>query len=147
MFHNLCVGLSDHTQGHATALGAVAFGCRIIEKHFTDDNTRKGPDHSFAMNPDSWRLMVETTRELECALGCGIKKIEKNEEDTVVIQRRSIRTNQPLSKGDQVNKEVTSMLRPCPPDALEPWEMDRYLGKRLTRDIPRGSYLKASDFE
>ena len=79
MFPELCIGLSDHTHGHATAVGAVALGCRIIEKHFTDDNTRNGPDHGFAMNPSSWKVMVDTTRELERALGTGIKTIENNE--------------------------------------------------------------------
>ncbi len=147
MFPYLCIGLSDHTQGHATAVGAVALGCRIIEKHFTDDNARNGPDHGFAMNPVSWRLMVDTTRELERALGSGIKKIEKNEEDTVVIQRRSVRAKKMLHKGEILTNEVTTVLRPCPVDALEPWEIDNYLGKRLAKDVSEGDYLKASDFE
>ena len=147
MFPKLCVGLSDHTHGHATTLGAVALGCRIIEKHFTDDNARKGPDHGFAMNPNSWKLMVDTTRELERALGIEIKKIEKNEENTVVIQRRSIRAAKTLRKGEVLTKEVTSVLRPCPVDALEPWELDFYSGKKLAKDVSNGAYFKASDFE
>lgn len=147
MFPNLCVGLSDHTRGHATVVGAVALGCRIIEKHFTDDNTREGPDHGFAMNPDSWQMMVETTRDLERALGSGIKKIEKNEEATVIIQRRCVRITKALRKGDQVTRDCTSMLRPSPLDALEPWELDKYLGRRLTKDVSHGAYLRASDFE
>ena len=55
MFPNLCIGLSDHTHGHATVVGAVALGCKIIEKHFTDDNERSGPDHGFAMK--IWMLV------------------------------------------------------------------------------------------
>ena len=147
MFPDLCLGLSDHTSGHATALGAVTLGCRVIEKHFTDDNTRKGPDHGFAMNPNSWKLMVDTTRELERALGSGVKKIEKNEEDTVVIQRRSIRAAKSLRKGEILTNETVSVLRPCPVGALEPWELDSYLGKKLVKDVSTGSCLKASDFE
>ena len=131
MFPELCIGLSDHTHGHATAVGAVALGCRIIEKHFTDDNTRNGPDHGFAMNPSSWKVMVDTTRELERALGTGIKTIENNEKDTAIIQRRSIRANKKLSSGEILKDEVVSMLRPCPTDALEPWELERYIGKNL----------------
>lgn len=146
MFPSLCLGLSDHTAGHATALGAVSLGCRIIEKHFTDDNNRNGPDHAFAMNPNSWKLMVDTTRELERALGVGVKKIEKNEKDTVVIQRRSIRAAKRIRKGEIVTSESVSFLRPCPTDALEPWELDTYLGKKLIKDVSAGSYLKASDF-
>mgnify|MGYP001207525582 CR=1 FL=1 len=147
MFPDLCIGLSDHTKGHATTIGAVALGCRIIEKHFTDDNSRNGPDHGFAMNPLSWKLMVDTTRELERALGGGIKTIEKNEANTVVIQRRSIRVNKKLCKGETLKNEFVTMLRPCPFDALEPWELDSYLGKKIVKDVQQGEYLKASDFE
>ena len=147
MYPDICVGLSDHTFGHATALGAVTLGCRIIEKHFTDDNTREGPDHGFAMNPNSWELMVKTTRELERALGVGLKKIEKNEEDTVVIQRRSIRAAKSLRKGEILKNESISVLRPCPAGAIEPWELDSYLGKKLVKDVSSGRYLKSSDFE
>ena len=147
MFPQLCIGLSDHTHGHTTVLGAVALGCRIIEKHFTDDNSRDGPDHAFAMDPSSWKIMVDTTRELERALGSGIKTIEKNEENTVVIQRRSIRATKRLSKGDTVTEKAVIMLRPCPIDALEPWELKNYVGKKLAREVEKGDYLKASDFE
>jgi len=147
MFPDLCIGLSDHTAGHATAVGAVALGCRIIEKHFTDDNDRMGPDHGFAMNPSSWKSMVDTTRELERALGGGIKKIEKNEENTVVIQRRSIRVNRVMQKGEVLSSDDVTMLRPCPTGALEPWELDKYVGKIVARDIPEGGHLTGSDFE
>jgi N-acetylneuraminate synthase len=58
-FPNTILGLSDHTVGHATVLGAVALGALVIEKHFTDNNNHEGPDHKFAMNPKSWRDMVD----------------------------------------------------------------------------------------
>ena len=77
----LPLGLSDHTPGHATVLGAVTLGARVIEKHFTDDVTRKGPDHPFSMTPPAWRDMVDRTRELEYALGDGVKRVEGNEQD------------------------------------------------------------------
>ena len=147
MFPDLTVGLSDHTHGHATGLGAVTLGCRIIEKHFTDDNTREGPDHGFAMNPVSWRLMVDTTRELESALGSGVKQVEKNEENTVIIQRRSIRAAKTLRKGKTLTLDDISVLRPCPVDALEPWELEFYLGQKLAKEVSVGNYLTASDFE
>jgi N-acetylneuraminate synthase len=53
-YPGMILGLSDHTLGSATVLGAVALGARVIEKHFTDDNSRVGPDHKFAMNPTTW---------------------------------------------------------------------------------------------
>ena len=76
-FPNLILGLSDHTHGHETVLGAVALGARVIEKHFTDNNNRIGPDHAFSMNPSTWEEMVKRTRNLEKSLGDGIKKLKK----------------------------------------------------------------------
>ena len=73
LYPDLILGLSDHTPGHSTVLGAVALGAKIIEKHFTDENEREGPDHKFSMNPHSWKEMVARTRELENALGGEIK--------------------------------------------------------------------------
>ena len=58
-YPHMVLGLSDHTPGHSAVLGAIALGARVIEKHFTDDNRRIGPDHSFAMNPRTWREMID----------------------------------------------------------------------------------------
>src|SRR5450759_4711486 len=91
MFPDLVLGLSDHTPGHATVLGAIALGGRMIEKHFTDDATREGPDHPFSMTPATWAEMVENTRRLERALGSADKVVEANEKQTVVLQRRCLR--------------------------------------------------------
>ena len=60
-------------------LMAIAAGATVIEKHFTDDQRRVGPDHGFSMDPRSWRDMVDRTRELENALGTGLKRVEANE--------------------------------------------------------------------
>ena len=118
MFPNLVLGLSDHTPGHATVLGAVTLGARMIEKHFTDDVQRVGPDHAFSMDQNSWRDMVDRTRELENALGVGIKQVEDNEKETVVLQRRAIRTNTSLEAGSILTRDQLTVLRPCPADAL-----------------------------
>ena len=59
LFPNAIIGLSDHTPGHETVLGAIALGIKVVEKHFTDDNKRIGPDHSFSMTSSTWREMVE----------------------------------------------------------------------------------------
>ena len=80
-FPDIILGLSDHTSGHATALGAVAIGAKIVEKHFTDDTSRDGPDHAFSMNKSAWSDMVERTRELEAALGTNFKIIEEMKRD------------------------------------------------------------------
>ena len=75
MWPQVVLGLSDHTPGHAAVLGAVALGARVIEKHFTDDPARVGPDHAFSMTPASWRDMVDRTKELELALGSADKAV------------------------------------------------------------------------
>jgi sialic acid synthase SpsE len=139
MYPSAVLGLSDHTPGLSTALGAVALGGRIIEKHFTDDNNRDGPDHRFAMNPISWREMVNATRELERALGRGIKQIEDNEKETVTIQRRSLRSAKDLALGHTISAADIVVLRPCPEGALEPREMKKLIGRKLRKPMEKGS--------
>ncbi len=142
LFPDLVLGLSDHTPGHATVLGAVALGARIIEKHFTDDTTREGPDHPFSMTPQTWRDMVDRTRELELALGSANKRVEANEDQTVVVQRRCLRAACPLKAGTIVTREMIDVLRPAPRDGIFPYDIERLLGKRLTQDLARGDYIK-----
>ena len=145
MYPNVVLGLSDHTPGHSCVLGAVALGARIIEKHFTDDTTRSGPDHKFSMDPLSWYEMVSRTRELEYALGSGIKRVEQNETDTVVVQRRSLRATRNLKAGQRLSREDFIPLRPCPVDALSPSEIDMVISLTLNRSISEGDYLRAVD--
>lgn len=147
MWPDLVLGLSDHTPGHATVLGAVALGARMLEKHFTDDVSRVGPDHAFSMDPGSWHEMVSRTRELENALGSGIKQVEENEKETVVLQRRAIRAGLNLAAGTILIREHLSVLRPCPPDALSPNLIGNVIGKRLRRDISMGEHLRWIDLE
>lgn len=141
MYPDLVLGLSDHTPGHATVLGAVALGARVIEKHFTDDNTRVGPDHPFSMTPATWRDMVDRTRELEYALGDGNKRIAYNEENTVVVQRRCLRAARHLAAGDVLERSMIDVLRPAPANAIFPYDLERVLGMRLLTDLPEGECL------
>ena len=106
MYPEVVLGLSDHTPGHSTVLGAISLGATVIEKHFTDDRTNIGPDHHFAMEPSDWFEMVERSRELEMAMGLGIKKVEENEKETVIVQRRSIRAKSTLKKGQQLSEQI-----------------------------------------
>jgi N-acetylneuraminate synthase len=147
MYPDLVLGLSDHTLGHATVLGAVALGARMIEKHFTDDVKRIGPDHTFSMDSMSWRKMVDRTRELESALGSGIKKIEENEQETVVIQRRAIRMATNLTAGSILTRDHLTVLRPCPKDGLPPYRMEEIIGKKIRNDINVGEHLRWIDLE
>jgi len=141
MFPGIVLGLSDHTPGHATVLGAVALGARIIEKHFTDDNRREGPDHPFSMTPASWREMVDRTRELEYALGADVKSVAENERATVVAQRRCLRASDDLPAGTPLQRSMIDVLRPAPVSAISPGEMDRVIGAVLRVPVPRGEAL------
>ena len=144
-FPNLILGLSDHTPGHSTVLGAIALGARLIEKHFTDNTNRTGPDHAFAMDPKTWREMVDRSRELEFSLGKSEKKVEKNEKDTVVLQRRSLRATKDIPKGKTIEESDIEVLRPCPLDGLPPYEKENIKGKKSNNFIQKGDIFRWKD--
>ena len=139
------LGLSDHTPGHVTVLGAVALGARVIEKHFTDDITRTGPDHGFSLDPAAWRAMVDDTRRLEAALGDGIKGVEKNELKTAVLQRRCIRAARDLDAGTRLAREDLEVLRPAPADAIPAHDVSAAVGSTIARSLVAGEHLTYAD--
>ena len=144
-FPGVLLGLSDHTTGHSTVLGAIALGTRMIEKHFTLNNNLDGPDHKFSMNPKTWRAMVISARELEKSLGNGKKIVEKNELKPAIVQRRAIRANINITKGTKINKKNLSFLRPCPKDALPPFKAKYLLGKKLKKNIKKDDVIRLKD--
>lgn len=144
-YPNVVLGLSDHTPGHVTVLGAVALGARVVEKHFTDDTARVGPDHAFSMDPSTWRAMVEETRMLEAALGDGDKKIEDNESQTIVLQRRCVRAAHDLPAGTMITREHLEVLRPAPPGAIPAHEVIDVVGSTTRRSIVAGEAIAWTD--
>jgi len=132
--YKIITGLSDHTKGDFSVVAAVSLGARVIEKHFTDDNKRIGPDHYFSMNPKTWRNMVNKVRKLEVALGDGKKKIEKNEKQTSVLQRRSVMVNKDKKKGSIIKKNDLIFLRPNLSKSYQPYEYYKIVGKKLKRN-------------
>lgn len=142
MFPEAVLGLSDHTPGHATVLGSVALGARVIEKHFTDDNSREGPDHKFAMNPATWADMVENTRRLERAMGSPDKVVAENERETVVIQRRCLRAARDVAAGEVLNRAMIDVLRPATPGAILPDQVEKVIGMKAISDISAGKELR-----
>lgn len=139
LYPGMPLGLSDHTPGHSAVLGAVALGACAVEKHFTDDNDRDGPDHRFSMNPGMWREMVKCTRELEAALGDGVKRVESNETESVVIQRRALRLVGPRPAGHVLVEQDFDALRPCPAGAFEPWRLRQLIGRTLLHTLAKGA--------
>jgi sialic acid synthase SpsE len=138
----IILGLSDHTQGHTTVLGAIALGAKVIEKHFTDDNKRKGPDHKFSMTPETWHTMVIESRRLEKSLGDGIKKVEKNEITSFVVQRRGVYANRKIKKNEKLKKEMIEFLRPYLKGSISPFEIENYIGKKLKKDFKEHEVIK-----
>lgn len=147
LYPDLILGLSDHTQGDVTVLGAIALGARVIEKHFTDDNSRSGPDHTFAMNPITWREMVNRSMDLWVSLGDGVKRIEANEAETATIQKRSLYYSNNKQCGSILVKEDVYPLRPMNPAGISPHNLEDVLGKRLKKQVDKDTCIKWEDFE
>lgn len=134
-FPDVVLGLSDHTPGCSTVLGAVALGARVFEKHFTDDKGREGPDHKFSIIPLEWREMVEKANEVYFALGDGVKKIENNELETAILQKRALRYICDFNKNHILKVSDIFPLRPIPEGALPPYKINDVIGKRILRNV------------
>ena len=145
MFPDVILGLSDHTHALAPVLGAVTLGACVIERHFTDDNSREGPDHKFAMNPGNWARMVEETRLLERSLGSADKFIAGNEGQTAVVQRRCLRAAREIKAGEVLTREMIDVLRPATPGAIKPDQILDVVGTRALQDLPFGKELRWTD--
>ena len=145
MFPDVVLGLSDHTHGNATVLGAVTLGARMIERHFTDSNDREGPDHKFALNPEDWAHMVEETHQLERALGSADKFITGNEEQTKVVQRRCLRAARDIKAGEVFTRDMIDVLRPATIGAVKPHEIENVIGTKALTDMPMGKELRWTD--
>lgn len=145
MFPDVILGLSDHTHGNATVLGAVALGARVVERHFTDSNDREGPDHKFAMNPRAWADMVAETRLLERALGTADKFIGGNEQETKVVQRRCLRAARDIKAGETFTRDMIDVLRPATPGAIKPDQIANVIGTKALHDLSFGKELRWTD--
>jgi N-acetylneuraminate synthase len=99
-------GYSDHSPGDIVALGAVALGGKIIEKHFTLSKKSKGPDHPHSMEPQEFKQMVERVRLLEKALGSTRKEVVPEEVETVIVQRRSLHAKKTFKKDKRLEKKI-----------------------------------------
>jgi N,N'-diacetyllegionaminate synthase len=129
----LPVGYSDHTQSQTCAIGAVAMGAMMIEKHFTLDPSLPGPDHSSAAGPDEFAQMVARIRETEAALGSGLKQPSPAEAANAPAMRRSIVARRAITKGEPITAAALTLKRPG--TGLAPREWDRLIGIAAPRDI------------
>lgn len=145
LFPNAILGLSCHSPNHLPVLASVTLGAKVIEKHFTDDKSRSGPDHGFAIEPKDWIKMVKDVRSLEKILGDGEKRIEQNELSTLIVQRRALYWNKDMKKGDVISSDSIACLRPCPEGAISASFYSEFLDKKLTMDVKSGELVKHFD--
>ena len=130
---NISVGFSDHTIGFEAALGAVALGASIIEKHFTLDKCQKGPDHKTSIEPEDFKKMVKSIRNIEKALGSSVKKPTIAEEKNKIIVRKSIVAKKKINKGEIFDENNLTTKRPA--NGISPMMIESIIGKKSKRDI------------
>jgi N-acetylneuraminate synthase/N,N'-diacetyllegionaminate synthase len=130
---NLPVGYSDHTLGILVPIMAVAMGAKIIEKHFTLDKNLPGPDHKASLEPKELKEMVESIRNVEKALGNGIKRPTKNEEKIKSFVRKTIVAKVNIPKGIKITKEMLSIKRAGV--GIEPKYLKKIIGKVAKKNI------------
>ena len=138
------IGYSDHTLGIEVPIAAVALGARVIEKHFTLDNTLPGPDHKASLEPEALEQMVLAIRNIEKAIsGDGVKKPSVSEQKNISVARKSIHLCKELSEGDVILEADLIPLRPG--DGISPMKWNTVIGKTVTRDLKAFDKLNWSD--
>jgi N,N'-diacetyllegionaminate synthase len=128
---NVSVGYSDHTLGIEIPIAAVALGATIIEKHFTLDRTLPGPDHKASLEPMELKAMIDGIRNVELAMGNGIKRIMPSEIENLPIARKSIVTKQPIKLGEIFSEDNLTTKRPA--SGVSPMHWDLILGRKALR--------------
>jgi N-acetylneuraminate synthase len=137
------VGYSDHTPGDTVVLGAIARGAKVIEKHFTLNKKDAGPDHPHSMEPAEWAVMMKRIRDMEKALGTGYKKVEAEESETVIVQRRSLYAASDIKKGVPVKEKQLIELRPAL--GILPKYKNSIAGHTTKKDIKKGEPILWED--
>ena len=131
-FH-LDVGYSDHTPGIEVAIAAVAMGASVIEKHFTLDCNLPGPDHKASLEPEGLMAMVAAIRNIEVALGDGIKRLTQSEERNKPVMRKSLVASQAIKTGDIFSADNITTKRPG--TGISPMRWDEVIGRTASRDF------------
>jgi len=129
---DVAVGYSDHTLGIEVDISAVTMGASIVEKHFTLDKTMKGPDHKASLDPKELRAMVSAIRNIEKALGNGVKVPSRSEQPNITVARKSIVAKKMIKQGDVLTEENITVKRPG--NGISPMKWNEVLGTLATRD-------------
>lgn len=132
-------GYSDHTPGLEVSLAAVALGANIIEKHFTLDRSYEGPDHRVSLEPNELQALSRGIRNVEVALGNGLKQPTLEEMDTAAAARKSLVAAKKIKAGEVLTREMIAVMRPG--TGLSPSRLNDILGKTLAVDVCEGELL------
>lgn len=133
------VGYSDHTPGIEVAVAAVALGATVIEKHFTLDRNLPGPDHKASLEPDELTAMVQAIRNIEKALGNGIKRPSPGEVKNKLIARKSLVATQPINTGERFGADNITAKRPG--TGISPMRWDEVLGQIAQKDYEKDELI------
>lgn len=125
------VGYSDHTLGIAVSLAAVAMGATVIEKHFTLDRTADGPDHKASLEPAELAAMVSGIREIERAMGDGVKRPGRSEAKNLVVVRKSLVALRAIEAGEVF--DATNITAKRPGSGISPMRWDEVIGRTAAR--------------
>lgn len=134
------VGYSDHTLGIEIPIAAVGLGARVIEKHFTIDRNLPGPDHKASLEPHELKQMVQAIRNIEKALGDGIKKPSKSELKNLQIARKSIVAKRNIKKGEIFTEENLTIKRPG--NGISPMRWNEIIGRKAKKDFLEGEIIE-----
>ena len=129
----VAVGYSDHTPGIEVAIAAVAMGASVIEKHFTLDRNLPGPDHKASLEPEELKAMVAAIRNIEIALGDGIKRLTPSEAKNKPIARKSLVANRAIKAGEAFSTANITAKRPS--TGISPMRWDEVIGRTSPRDF------------
>jgi sialic acid synthase SpsE len=140
---NVKVGYSDHTQGIEIPIAAVALGAEVIEKHFTVDKNFVGPDHKASLEPNELKLLVQSIRNVELAMGDGIKKPTPSEKDTAEVARKSIVSKVDIPAGTKITENMVCVKRPG--IGIQPKYIDFVIGRKAIRNIKADELIEFKD--
>lgn len=133
------VGLSDHTMGYEVTLAAVALGARLVEKHLTLDRSMVGPDHAASLEPYEFKEMIAGARNIEKAMGTGVKSPSYQESAVATVARRSLAASQSIPAGTIIEEKHLTALRPATGIPADQWAL--LIGKRVSRDVKKHEFF------
>jgi N-acetylneuraminate synthase len=133
------VGYSDHTLGVEVPIAAVALGAKVIEKHFTLNKSMDGPDHKASLNPEELKLMVKSIRNIEQAMGDGIKRVSESEKSNIDIVRKKIVAKSNINKGEVFSANNLILKRSN--GGISAIEWDKIIGTKSSKNYQKGELI------